>query len=161
MKLTDKLKLKFNKNKYVRVLLVNDTGYMNETVVKNDGKIINFKNDSYTFSSKDIIIFNGTPTLMFREGYPKPIDLKDGGSIPEITSSEFNSAINNNVVRDLIKSTEHTKTLDYLTYGLIACIGGIIVLGYFNFQMLDMLKIQGLTIDEMKNTIDTMSNFVR
>ena len=143
----------FKKNKIVVCYMIDETGRITENVVEPKDGLITIDDNSYTYSVNDIIYQNGLPCLFFRVENPKPMNMKQGGKIPAITSQEFNTALNNTVVKELMKAGKDEKQEQLLLMGLVVCVCAVVGVGYFVFQLSEMVEGQQVMLQEILNRL--------
>jgi hypothetical protein len=153
----------FRKSKVICVYIFDDTGRFKEYVVYPDktNNIINIGEQSYVFSLKDVIYVNGFPSIFYKKNNPKPIDFKQDGKIPEITASEFNTILNNSVVKDLLKAGKENKNEQILLAGVGICVIGILILAYFTNTLMETLNAQQEIIKTLETEITKISSTIR
>lgn len=149
------LRKTFHKSKIICVYIFDETGRFNEYVVYPDktNNVINIDECSYIFSAKDVVYVNGYPSLFYMKNNPKPIDFKQKRIFPEITAQEFNAALNNSIVRDLMKAGKEDKKEQLLLYGVVVCVIGILLLAYFTNNLTNMIQTLQAIIENMNTEL--------
>ena len=145
----------FHKSKIICVYIFEDTGRFNEYVVFPDktNNVVNIDDCSYIFSAKDVVYVNGYPSVFYIKNNPKPIDFKQKRKFPEITAQEFNSALNNSIVRDLVKAGKEDKKEQVLFFGVIVCVVGILLLAYFTDNLTNIIQEQQLILENINTKL--------
>lgn len=145
----------FFKSKIICVYIFDETGRFNEYVVFPDktNNVVNIDDCSYIFSAKDVVYVNGYPSVFYMKNNPKPIDFIQKRKIPEITAQEFNSVLNNSIVRDLLKAGKEDKKEQVLFYGIIVCVIGILLLAFFTNNLTNIIQEQQLIIESMNTKL--------
>lgn len=157
MKLKDKLKLKFNKNKCLLVYYYTADKKMVETVVKpKDGKFI-IEGEGYIVNSDNIYMKGSIPFSVYYQGTAEPIDIIKDGKSSELSSKDFYNAIEANVVKEIIRSSE-SDDKHILYYALAGGIISVLAVGIGVYMI--MGEIGGLmeTIEEMQESIKTLQD---
>lgn len=155
----------FNKAKKVNVLLFTTTGQLKKFKIKSndlssDDELVTYKERTYKYSPSDIYYHKGTPTIMFYEGSSKPIKISQDGETSNITPKELNKAVNNNIVKDLMSSTNEQNTEQLLLIGLGVCVIGLIGLGWYVGELNSLVVQQGTQIDKVLQGISELSNLL-
>ncbi len=145
----------FQKSKVICVYIFDDTGRFKEYVVYPDktNNIINIDEASYVFSVNDVVYVNGYASIFYKKNDPKPMNFKQNGEIPKITAQEFNTVLNNSIVRDLMKAGKEDKKEKLLFYGVVVCVIGILLLAYFTNDLLETIKTQQTILENMNAEI--------
>ena len=91
--------------------------------------------------------------LSYMKNNPKPIDFKQKRIFPEITAQEFNAALNNTIVRDLIKAGKEDKKEQLLFFGVVVCVIGILLLAYLTNNLTNMIQTLQTIIENMNTEL--------
>lgn len=154
----------FQKNKILGVYLFDETGRFKEQVVyPSDNKFIiteNGKEETYYYRNKDIVYNNGIPCVLIKKGVKETFNVETE-KIEEISPEEFNTAINNSVVKELMKAGKDSKNEQIMLAGLGICIAGILILGYFTNTLMETLETQKELIRDLENEITKISSSIR
>lgn len=140
-----------------RFVFIDETGdfqemFMPKKKINNDGTV-DFKNETYYFTSEDVKKIDGIPTIFFYIDNPRGFagkQLKKPNKHPNMNSRELNSIVHNNIVKDIIKAEkggEPDKIV--LILGAVA-VGGLALGGFFIYELMEMVTEQAEQIEEMR-----------
>lgn len=154
----------FKKNKILCAYVFDETGRFREFVEYPEGNSIQIKingeENTYYFRNEDIVYNNGLPCVMLKEKTKEAFNVKRE-NISEISPQEFNTAINNSVVSELMKAGKEDKNEQMLLGGVALCIVGILIIGYFTNSMMETLQVQEEIITSLESEITKLSGKIR
>lgn len=154
----------FQKNKILCVYLFDETGRFKEFVVFPSGNQIeiNVKGNTktYHYRNKDIVYNKGLPCVLIKEDTKEAFNVKSE-KIEEISPEEFNTAINNSVVKELMKAGKDEKHEQMMLAGIAVCVIGILILGYFTNTLMETIDKQGEIIKTLETELTKISGSIR
>lgn len=154
----------FNKNKILCIFRFDETGRFTEYVEYPKGNTVtikvNGKNEEYHFRNEEITYNKGLPCILVKSTNKEAFNVKSN-KIDEISPEEFNTAINNSVVTELMKAGKEDKNEQMILAGIGLCVVGILVLGYFTNTLMETIEAQGEIIRTLETEITKISSMVR
>lgn len=150
---------KFRKEDILKVYMFDNTGRIKDFIVlpkEDEDNTIEIEGGTYTYLLKDVVYMKGIPCLFYKRDNPKPINIKNEGNIPEITAQEFNTALNNTVVKDLMKAGKDDTKENIM---FMACVGTFAIAGialYLLYQQSEVLTELMTRINELEVLIEEL-----
>jgi len=154
----------FQKNKIICAYVFDETGRFKEYVVYPSGNYLQIKLDgkdcTFYFRNEDIVYNKGLPCVMLKQRTKEAFNVKQE-KFSEITPQEFNTAINNSVVKELMKAGNENKNEQLLLAGVGICVIGILILAYFTNTLMETLNAQQEIIKTLETEITKISSTIR
>lgn len=111
------------------------------------------------FETKNVMYHKGIPCIIAGGDQSKALNRDNLSKTSGVTASQLNSAIENNIIKDLLKVGKEDNTIKIIFAGVMASIAGILFIGYLVYDMSEVLN----QVIEIVRDLETITNneFVR